>query len=261
MVKDLNNLSIYDTELKEIDALKKGDLEQLFINYKNGDIKSKDMLIKHFLLIIRRACYKFENTNISVEDLIQDTSLYLISLLEKIDINDIKKFHNINYNLYSMINNYALLQQSTPLLSISENKLLIKINEYIEKYESIKGTKPNMVEIAMEVGLPLDDVRYLTNPNNNIASISDYDIASDSVEEQVCQRLGYTKLKEDIVNDTKLSSLEKRCIMTTYGFYDDKPKTYKEVAKLLNTSALNVSNCTKKGIEKVRKHSYIEGYI
>ena len=231
----VENLKIYEENLENIKKIGQVERKELFIKYKNGDLEARKKFIESYLNDIRRIVSKYENLDISIEDIIQDASIQLINHVDSIELSDIEKLSVLNIYLHTIIDNLVERAQYKPLLRTGENKILNKINKYIEQYESVYGRSPDERYIAAELGLSYEDI--------------------------ICSKLAYKKLKEDILKDKKLTDAEKKCISSVYGFFDDIPKDYKEVSKIFNVSPQTVKQRTTSGIKKIRQYgSYAKIY-
>ena len=263
----IENLKLYEDDLKAIVDISSKERKELFIKCKNKDHEARNKLIESYLNDIRRIALKYENLDISIEDLIQDASIYLIDLIDNIDLKNTKKLSKLITYLNTTVSSLVERTQYNPLLGTGENKVLNKINEYIEQYESIYGCSPDEFYIAAELGLSVEIVLYVLNNDKKLCYLDEAQERKESitdgvsVEDIVCSKLGYKKLKEDILKDKKLTYNEKKYIKSLFGFFDDIPKNYKEVGKLYNISEASVGHVTRCGMKKIRNNaSYIKDY-
>ncbi len=263
----IENLKLYEEDLKTIEDISPKERKELFIKCKNGDHEARNKLIESYLNSLRKIVLRYKDLDISVEDLIQDASIYLIDLIDNIDLSNTKKLSKLMIYLNTAVSNLVERAQYNSLLSTGENKILNKINKYIEQYESIYGRKPDKCYIAAELGLSVEIVLYVLNNDKNLCYL-DEDIKRKesitdeiSAEDIVCSKLGYKKLREDILSDKKLTDIEKKYIKSIFGFFDDVPKNYKEVGKLYNINKASVGQVTRCGMKKIRNYaSYIKDY-
>lgn len=263
----IENLKLYEEDLKAIVDISSKERKELFIKCKNGDHEARNKLIESYLNDIRRIALKYENLDISIEDLIQDASIYLIDLIDNIDLTNTKKLSKLITYLNTAVSSLVERTQYNPLLGTGENKVLNKINEYIEQYESMYGCSPDEFCIAAELGLSVEIVLYVLNNDKKLCYLDEEQERKESItdgvsaEDIVCSKLGYKKLKEDILKDKKLTNSEKKYISSVYGFFDDTPKNYKEVAKIFNVCPQTVGQCTIIGIKKIKHYgSYAKSY-
>lgn len=261
----VENLKIYEENLKNIKRLGQTERKELFIRYKNGDLEARKKFIESYLNDIRRIASKYENLDISIEDIIQDASIQLINHVDSIELSDIEKLSVLNIYLHTIIDSMVERAQYKPLLRTGENKILNSINQYIEQYESVYGCSPDECHIAAELGLSVEKVKCVLDDNKKLRYLDEVNedsvIDEVSYEDIVCSKLAYKKLKEDILRDKKLTDLEKKYISSVYGFFDDTPKDYKEVSKIFNVSPKTVKQRTTSGIKKIRQYgSYVKSY-
>lgn len=263
----IENLKLYEDDLKTIEDISPKERKELFIKCKNKDHEARNKLIESYLNSLRKIVLRYKDLDISLEDLIQDASIYLIDLIDNIDLTNTKKLSKLITYLNTAVSSLVERTQYNPLLGTGENKVLNKINEYIEQYESIYGCSPDKYYIAAELGLSVETVLYVLNSDKRLCYLDEDQERKESItdevstEDIVCSKLGYKKLKEDILNDKKLTIIEKKYIKSLFGFFDDIPKNYKEVGKLYNINEASVGQVTRCGMKKIRNYaSYIKDY-
>ena len=97
-----------------------------------------------------------------------------------------------------------------------------------------------------------------TDKDGNPLTFSDIICTDDTIVDDIESRI-YSKKAIEIVK-TSLTPRERRIIVLRYGLNNQKPKTQKQIAEILNISRSYVSRIEKAGIEKIRSEFKRCGY-
>ena len=189
--------------------------ETMYIQrFKNGDIEAKRILIERNLRLVAHICKKYSNSKIDQDDLISIGTIGLIK-----GINSFNPEKNIKLATYTAkcIENEVLMF----LRSSKKQKSEVYLNEPIGK------DKDDNIVTLQEI---------LENNEKNIEDMIDLKFKIKDL---------YSKMS---------SILEKReqdIVIMRFGLDGNKPKTQKEIAKLLNISRSYVSRIETKAIKKL----------
>ena len=180
----------------------------------NGDEEARNLLIERNLRLVVHVCKKYANTNIDQDDLL---SIGTIGLIKGVNSFDVKKGSKLSTYVSRCIDNEVLMYlRSTK-----------KLNAEVYLNEPIGKDKDDNV-ITLEEVLESD---------------------SKSIEEEVDTKIKikkmYNKIKE------VLKDREKTIIELRFGLKGEKPKTQKEIAKMMGTSRSYVSRIETKALEKL----------
>jgi len=190
--------------------------ERKYLNkIKNGDEGAREYIIEHNLRLVVYIARKFENTGISIEDLI---SIGTIGLIKAI-------------NTYNPDKNIKLATYASKCI---ENEILM----YLRKNSNQK------TEISIDEPLNVDW-------DGNELLLSDIlgtesDIIYKTLEEKIDKEL----LSEAL---NSLSSREKSIMDLRFGLINGYEKTQKEVADMLGISQSYISRLEKKIVSKLQK--------
>ena len=195
------------------------DEEKIAIeNLSKGDIEARNLLIEKNLRLVVHVCKKYANTNIDQDDLL---SIGTIGLIKGINSFNVKKGSKLSTYVSRCIDNEVLMYlRSTK-----------KLNAEIYLNEPIGKDKDDNVITLEEV---------LESDNKSIEEIVDTKIKIKKI---------YKKIK------TILKDREKTIIELRFGLKGDKPKTQKEIAKLMGISRSYVSRIETKALEKLANKS------
>lgn len=182
--------------------------------FKQGDEEARNLLIERNLRLVVHVCKKYANTNIDQDDLL---SIGTIGLIKGVNSFDIDKGSKLSTYVSRCIDNEVLMY----LRSIKKLNAEVYLNEPIGK------DKDDNVITLEEV---------LENDDKSI---------EDVVDTKMKVKRMYHKIKK------VLKDREKTIIELRFGLRGDKPKTQKEIAKMLGISRSYVSRIETKAIEKL----------
>ena len=193
------------------------DEEMIYLQkLKNGDEDAKNVLIERNLRLVAHVCKKYSTTNIDQDDLI---SIGTIGLIKGINSFNLEK--NIKLATY-----VARCIDNEILMFLRSTK---KLNSEVYLNEPIGKDKDDNVVTLQEV---------IEADEKNIEDVIDLKF----------------KIKELYNNmKTELLDREKYILVLRFGLNGEKPKTQKEIAKLLNISRSYVSRIETKAINKLSK--------
>lgn len=173
-----------------------------------GDDKAKDTLIEHNLRLVVYIARKFENTGVSIEDLI---SIGAIGLIKAV-------------NTYNAERSIKLATYASRCI---ENEILM----YLRKANRIKA------EVSLDEPLNVDwDGNELLL--SDVLGTED-DLVSRRIEEEIDRKLLYEAM-------SRLGERERRIVELRFGLNGGRELTQKQVADLLGISQSYISRLEKK---------------
>ena len=180
----------------------------------NGDEEARNLLIERNLRLVVHVCKKYANTNIDQDDLL---SIGTIGLIKGVNSFNVKKGSKLSTYVSRCIDNEVLMYlRSTK-----------KLNAEVYLNEPIGKDKDDNVITLEEV---------LESDNKSI---------EDEVDTKIKIKKMFNKIKE------VLKDREKTIIELRFGLKGGKPKTQKEIAKMMGISRSYVSRIETKAIEKL----------
>ena len=192
--------------------------EKIYLEKLNqGDVDAKNILIERNLRLVAHVCKKYSTTNIDQDDLI---SIGTIGLIKGINSFNIEK--NIKLATYA-----ARCIDNEILMYLRSTK---KLNAEVFLNEPIGKDKDDNVVTLQEV---------IEANEKNIEDVIDLKFKIKEL---------YKKMK------TELLDREKNILELRFGLNGNKPKTQREIAKLLNISRSYVSRIETKAIHKLSKN-------
>ena len=182
--------------------------------FANGDEEARNLLIERNLRLVVHVCKKYANTNIDQDDLL---SIGTIGLIKAVNSFKPEKGSKLSTYVSKCVDNEILMMlRSTK-----------KLNAEVHLNEPIGKDKDDNV-ITLEEVLENDDK-----------------CLDDVVDTKMKIRKMYNKIKE------VLKDREKTIIELRFGLKGGKPKTQKEIAKMMGISRSYVSRIETKAIEKL----------
>ena len=180
----------------------------------NGDEEARNLLIERNLRLVVHVCKKYANTNIDQDDLL---SIGTIGLIKGVNSFKPEKGSKLSTYVSKCVDNEILMMlRSTK-----------KLNAEVHLNEPIGKDKDDNV-ITLEEVLENDDK-----------------CLDDVVDTKMKIKKMYNKIKE------LLKDREKTIIELRFGLKGGKPKTQKEIAKMMGISRSYVSRIETKAIEKL----------
>ena len=196
---------------------KQEELDYL-VKAKKGDIDARNKLIEHNLRLVVFLAKKYENTNVSIEDLVSIGSIGLIK----------------GINTYKIDKNIKLATYASRCVA---NEILM----YLRKNKKIGG------EVSLEEALNYDQEGNELHLEDVLGTESD--LVPNMYEKKIDKEL----LCKEI---STLNKRDKEIIMLRYGLNNKQEFTQKEVADLLGISQSYISRIEKKVIKRLKQVMY-----
>lgn len=261
---DTNLVKQYFKEIGKYKILTAPLEKELFIKYKNGDMKARELLINSNLRLVASIARKYLGRGISYMDLIQAGNLGLIDAVENFDVDrgfrfttfatariirpilqEIEK-HGRNIKLPNKI--YTDIQKLTKIT----RELTIDLKREPTLEELAQKMDKSVTEIA-ELKLIKDDTVSLNKSvtEEDDAVLLDFIKSDENVEEQVIISSVATDLM-DFINSGILEPRERDVITYRYGLNGKTPLQLEEIGKNLNISRQRVCVIEQKALKKLR---------
>ena len=183
---------------------------------KNGDENARNILIERNLRLVAHVAKKYSSTNVEQDDLISIGSIGLIK----------------GINSFNMEMNFKL---ATYIAKCIENEILMYLRSNKKRLGDVYLNEP--------IGKDKDD--------NEVTLQEVIENNDRNVEDEVDLKLKVKKMYEKMKK--VLKDREKVIIELRFGLNGDKPKTQKEIAKMMNISRSYVSRIESKAILKLAK--------
>lgn len=261
---DTNLVKQYFKEIGKYKILTASLEKELFIKYKNGDMKARELLINSNLRLVASIARKYLGRGISYMDLIQAGNLGLIDAVENFDVDRGFRFTT-----------FATARIIRPILQEIEKhgrniKLPNKTYTDIQKLTKITREltidlkrEPTLEELAQKMDKSVTEIAGLKLIKDDTVSLNksvteeddavllDFIKSDENVEEQVMISSVATDLM-DFINSGVLEPREREVITYRYGLNGKTPLQLEEIGKILNISRQRVCVIEQKALKKLR---------
>lgn len=195
------------------DTLPNDLLYELLNKAKLGHQPSRDIVIKHNIkLVIYEVNKKFNNIDYEKDDLV---SIGIIGLIKSINTFDTSK--NILFSTYAS--------------RCIDNEILM----HVRKLSNIPPS------------VSMDSILYIDKENNELTIKDTIRDNTDMTEEY--EHLELLQIINKIVNE--LPSPDKEIMKLSFGFYNDKVYTQRQISQIFSYSQPHISRIIKKNLDKI----------
>ncbi|MBA4550368.1 RNA polymerase sporulation sigma factor SigF [Thermoactinomyces vulgaris] len=236
------------------------EVKKLIQASQNGDMESRNSLIRHNIRLVWSVVQRFLNRGYEAEDLFQIGCIGLLKAVDKFDLNYDVKFST--YAVPMIIGEIQRFLRDDGMVKVSRSlkEMANRIRKTKDHLSKKYGRLPTIQEIANEMGVDPEEIVFAQEANRAPASIHEtvYENDGDPItlmdqiaDEPVTTWFDKLAIKEAI---HRLSDREKLIVYLRYY----KDQTQSEVASRLGISQVQVSRLEKKIIAKMRQELDIQ---
>jgi len=268
-LQNVDSVQMYLKEIGKTDLLSGDEEVELAKRIEKGDEGAREKLTKANLRLVVSIAKRYvgRSANLTLLDLIQEGNIGLFRAVEKFDYRRGYKFSTYATWWIRQAITRALADQSRTV------RIPVHMVETISKYTQIKrgllqdiGREPMPEEIAAEMGIEVDKVRYIQKISQDTVSLEapvgedDEDSTlAEFIEDEKTIAPSYTAARRllkrwliEILED--LSPRERKILDMRFGLADGITHTLEEVGKEFAVTRERIRQIEAKSLERIREH-------
>lgn len=260
-----DSVKIYMREIGAIPLLSWDEEKALGERIMAGDKSAKNELVEHNLRLVISVARKYiGHAGMTFMDLVQEGNIGLIKAADKFDPSKGYKFSTYaTWWIRQTVGRAVQEQSRTIRIPVHMVETASKMHKAIRKLTQELEREPQVEEIAAEMGVSVDKIKFLFEANRDPLSldnrVNDEDDATvgDLVADHSAEIPGMSIIKEDnkrqviAILDT-LSEREKEVMVMRFGLEDDTPKTLEEIGTHFGVTRERIRQIESKALRKLR---------
>lgn len=260
-----DSVKMYMREIGAIPLLTWDEEKAIGERIMAGDESAKNELVEHNLRLVISVARKYiGHAGMTFMDLVQEGNIGLMKAADKFDPSKGYKFSTYaTWWIRQTVGRAVQEQSRTIRIPVHMVETAAKMNKAIRKLTQELGREPQVEEIAAEMGVSADKIKFLFEANRDPLSldnrVNDEDDATvgDLVADHSAEVPGASIIKEDnkkqviAVLDT-LSQREKEVMVMRFGLEDDTPKTLEEIGQHFGVTRERIRQIETKALRKLR---------
>lgn len=263
MVNNIIDFCDIDSYIKcvcQIPPLKKDEEKELIDKKNNGDEKAYNRLVEANLRLVILIAKKYANNDLSLEDLIQDLNIKLLSCIRSFQYGNLRGY--ILKGL--MCETFSAAYRNNKIhISHKMTNDLIKISDVHSNYVEENGFSPTNSELSSLLKMDEEEINSLLNVRND--SVVSIELLKE-LEAQGNERdfVYDDYVMDDLIYDSEIREVirlmierlpdkQKTVIKYSFGLIDGHCYKRKEIAKLLVISHQRISQYYLKGLRRIER--------
>ncbi|MDP2934393.1 MAG: sigma-70 family RNA polymerase sigma factor [bacterium] len=267
--EDVDSVQMYLKEIGKTDLLSSEGEVELAKRIEKGDEEAREKLIKSNLRLVVSIAKRYvgRSPNLTLLDLIQEGNIGLFRAADKFDYHRGYKFSTYATWWIRQAITRALADQSRTI------RIPVHMVETISKYSQVKrrllqdlGREPMPEEIAAEMGVEVEKVRYIQKISQDTVSLEspvgedeEDSTLGEFIEDDKAITPSQTAARRllrdwlvEILED--LSPRERKILDMRFGLGDGITHTLEEVGKEFCVTRERIRQIEAKSLQKIREH-------
>lgn len=260
-----DGVKLYMREIGRIPLLSASEEAELGARILAGDQEAINEMVNHNLRLVIPVARKYiGNAGMTFMDLVQEGNIGLMKAAAKYDFSKGYKFSTYaTWWIRQTIGRAVQEQSRTIRIPVHMVETAAKMNKAIRKLTQELEREPSVEEIAAEMGISADKIKFLFEANRDPLSldnrVNDEDDATvgDLVADHSVEMPGASIIKEEnketVMNIlATLSDREKEVMVMRFGLEDDTPKTLEEIGTHFGVTRERIRQIETKALRKLR---------
>jgi RNA polymerase primary sigma factor len=260
-----NTLKTYFNQIKGTPLLTFEEEIELSKRIQSGDAYARRKLIEANLKLVVKIAKAFKNTDVTLIDLIQEGNLGLMKAADKFDYRK-----NVRFSTYaswwikqSIVRALSNKRRAIRLPHRKEEKLR-KINKAMSTLSQKYMRKPELTEIAKEVGMQEKEVLTILNITDPIISLDSENNSESGTLLEIFEDYSYDpnkdlmskSLQEETMKSLMLlKEKERKIILYRFSFHGGKKYTLKKIGKKMGISPETVRQIELRALTKLKENA------
>ncbi len=258
----------YLREIGKIPLISANEERRLSILIQKGDVNAKKRLMEANLRLVVSIAKRYigRSKNLSFMDLIQEGNIGLAKAVEKYDWRKGFKFSTYaTWWIRQAITRAFADQSRTIRIPVHMIETIAKYSQTKRRLEQELGREPLAEEIAIEMDVPVEKVRYIQRISQDTLSL-EYPVGDEEEEVGIGEfiadektlppdRLAAQKVLRDQIREIlrKLPEREQDILRMRFGLDDGVFHTLEEVGKAFGVTRERIRQIEAKALEKIKE--------
>ena len=237
---------------------------------KNGDKIARETLIKSNLRLVVAIARKYQGSQLTINDLIQEGNIGLLKAVNRFDANKGVRFANYAQYWIRQAISRAITQNHVIYLPANLGETLQKLKRVQKKLEQELEEKPTSEMIAKEMEISVEEVEELLNysfdaismdkPLDDDGEISLYDIIADETDfmEEIDTKILQDYLRESL---QQIPERDAQIIRMRFGLDDNVPLTLQQIAEHFSLTKEGVRQIINSNLLKLKNSQNLADFM
>lgn len=237
---------------------------------KNGDKIARETLIKSNLRLVVAIARKYQGSQLTINDLIQEGNIGLLKAVNRFDANKGVRFANYAQYWIRQAISRAITQNHVIYLPANLGETLQKLKRVQKKLEQELEEKPTSEMIAKEMEISVEEVEELLNysfdaismdkPLDDDGEISLYDIIADETDfmEEIDTKILQDYLRESL---QQIPERDAAIIRMRFGLDDNVSLTLQQIAEHFSLTKEGVRQIINSNLLKLKNSQNLADFM